>query len=152
MVSLNDRENNHLLVQCVFKVIHGAESHSLDSNPAHSCVLQPVFTWSLCDAHEWCRTAACIRLCCRSLLCVSEALWGCWCLFGCMWTADVYWQTFTYRYTHKLITAPVSLAVIMSLNRNKQIPPGSDVLLFIINIICDERIFSHIHRANDLGV
>lgn len=122
-------------MQCALQVKHGAESQSLDSQQTHSCMIQPEFTWLLCNAHEWCRTAVCILLCCCSLLCVSEALCGCWCLFGCVWTADVYWHTFiqhVYIYIDahtKLITAPASLVVIISLNRNKLVPPGSGVFL-----------------------
>lgn len=81
-------------VMCIFKVMHWAGSHSLASKVTRSCVLQPVFTCFFCDAHEWCRAAECVLLCCCSLLCVCEVLCGCWCLFGCTWTADVYWHSF----------------------------------------------------------
>lgn len=105
------------------------ESRSLHRDLTHSCTLQPVFTWLLCDAHEWRRRrTARILLCCGSLLCVSEALCGC--LFGCTWTADVYrsqnhTDISTYIVNHtqeptQWITAPVCLAGIIILNRNKK--------------------------------
>lgn len=39
LVSLIDRVNNNLLVQCVLKVIHRTESHSLYSNLTHSSAM-----------------------------------------------------------------------------------------------------------------
>lgn len=86
-------------------------------------------------AHEWCRAAVCILLCCSSLLCVSEALCAGVDVYlgacGQLTCTDTHSYTSTHTLTHaptKLITAPVSLAVIISLNRNKYILPGSDAL------------------------